>query len=167
MSRTIAPGQLRASWVASISNPAAPTAAELNAGTVISGQMRRDGLDVPLAGNVVDASDVSSKLNKTAPGTVGGDTATLRFRLDRTRTTVDAVKAVLTAPTSTADGAAGYLVVRRIGGSGNTYAATDRVDVYPAQVVSNSDDAISDNDTQSFTVILSITGDVQHEVAVV
>lgn len=167
MVRSIAPGQLRANWVPSISNTAAPTAAEINAGTNLSLQMRRDGLDVPLEGNVVDSSDVSSKLNKTAPGTYGGDTLTLRFRLDRTRTTVDPTKAVLTAPTATTDGAAGYLVVRRIGGSGNTFAATDRVDVYPAQVSSQSDDAISDNDTQSWTAKLAVTGDVQREVAVV
>jgi hypothetical protein len=167
MVRSIAPGQLRAAWVPSISNPAAPTAAELNTGTNLTPQLRRDGFDVPLGGKVVDSSDVSSKLDKTAPGTVGGDVATLKFRLDRTRTTGDAIKAVLTPPSATADGAVGFLVKRAVGGSGNTFAATDRVDVYPAQVASQSDDQISDNDTMSWTATLAITGDPQREVAVV
>lgn len=167
MSRLHPRGNYRAAWVTSISNINAPTAAELNAGTLLSDQLRPDGVSIPLAGNTVDAADVGSALNKLAPSTYGGDKVTLNFALDRTRTTADAKKAVLIPISAAApQGTAGFLAERRIGGSTNTFAATDRVSVFPATVVSAFDKDLGD-EIYMFVVELAITADVAREVAVV
>src|SRR5689334_9599585 len=52
---------------------AAPTAVQINTGTNITKFLKRDGLDLPQTGNVMDTSDASSRQNSTDLGTFGGD----------------------------------------------------------------------------------------------
>jgi hypothetical protein len=167
MTRLHPRGNYRAAWVTSISNINAPTAAELNAGTLLSDQLRPDGVSTPLQGKVTDASDVGSALEKQAASTYGGDKFVLTFDLDRTRTTVDAKKAVLIPISGAAPaGTPGFFCERRIGGSANTFLAADRVSVYPTSVVSTYDKDLGD-EVYMFIVELAVTADVAREVAVV
>lgn len=167
MSRIHPRGNLRVVWMASCSNTAAPTAAEFTAGTVLSGQMLPDGLTTPRAGNTVDVSDVASAFNKTAPSTYGGDAMEMKFREDRTTTTVDPIKAVLIPLSAAApQGTPGFVGIRRYGGSTAAVIATHRVEVWPASVISSESDQIGDN-PYTFTVRFAITGEPQIDVAVV
>src|SRR6266540_689953 len=167
MSRIHPAGNLRVVWMSSVSNTAAPTAAEFAAETVLSGQMLRDGLTTPKAGNMTDASDVASAFNKTVPSTYGGDPMEMKFREDRTTTTVDAIKAVLIPLSAAApQGTAGFVGIRRYGGSTTAVIATHRVEIWPATVASVEPDQIGDN-PYSFTVKFGITSDPSIDVAVV
>jgi hypothetical protein len=160
-------GNLRVVWMASCSNINAPTAAEFTAGTVLSGQMLRDGLTTPKGGNTNDASDVASAFNKTVPSTYGGDPMEMKFREDRTTTTVDAIKAVLIPLSAAAPlGTAGFVGIRRYGGSTAAVIATHRVEVWPGSVISAESDQIGDA-PYSFTIKVAITADPAIDVAVV
>lgn len=167
MTRLNPAGNLRVVWMSSVSNTAAPTAAEFAAGTVLSGQLLRDGLTTPKAGNTNDASDVGSSFNKTVPSTYGGDAMEMKFREDRTTTTVDAIKSVLIPLSAAApQGTAGFVGIRRYGGSTTAVSATHRVEIWPATVISVESDQIGDN-PYTFTTKFAITADPSIDVAVV
>jgi hypothetical protein len=167
MARVHPRGNYRAVWCASIANIAAPTAAEIAAGTLLSDQLRPDAVELPLSGNTVDASDVGSALNKLAPSTYGGDKCVFHFALDRTTTTADAKKAVLVPIGPAApQGTAGFFIERRIGGSTAAIIATHRVSVFPMTVVSAFDKPLGD-EIYMYDVETAITADVAREVAVV
>lgn len=151
-------------WVggpSAIANPAAPTAAEINAMVDITGFLTRDGLDTPLKGNTRDAADVSSLYNATSAGTYGGDPITLVcFR--------DAVYADDDAWTTLVRGFAGYAVVCRFFGAGTgNIAATARVEVWPIEVLSREPMKIAQDENQKFTATCAIPEPPNIDVAVV
>lgn len=167
MARIHPAGNLRVVFATSVANTAAPTAAECNAGTVLSGQLMRDGLTTPRAGNTVDSADVASAFNKTSPSTYGGDAMELKFREDRTTSTVDPIKAVLIPLSAAApQGTAGFMIIRRYGGSTVTFSATNRVEVWPVSIISVESDQIGDN-VYTFTARAAVTAEPQIDVAVV
>lgn len=153
MAEQVASGVLRAWWVASIANIAAPTAAEITAGVDLTPKLRRDGLATPLDGKTADASDISSQYDKTVPSTYGGSPLTLKFKRDPS---ADTIWTTLTPPTPSAAGALGNLVVRRFGGSSVAAATSQKVEVYPAQVVSRTMDNTTADGVQMFTVVLAV-----------
>lgn len=154
-------GLLGVIWAPAVANIAAPTAAEGAAGTKLSAYLVRNGLKTPATGSVIDASDVSSLFNSTAPGTYGGDAAELTCHRGSIKAGTDDV-----AWTTLARGSIGFLIVGRSGfaqptnGLGNpigTLTAADRVEVYPVTVISRAMLDIADNETARFTAMLAIT----------
>lgn len=63
MSVVIMDGRVRVAWVTAIASIAAPTVAELNAGTLIHDYITPDGLDLPITTNRVPVGNVGSTYN--------------------------------------------------------------------------------------------------------
>jgi hypothetical protein len=142
-----ADGNTRVTLVASIANIAAPTVAELGAGTNVSAQLTPDGL----AGFQPDTADVdNSALNSTfTTNTVGRASYSgtgLRFK----KVTSDTVYNLLTYGYET------HIVIRRDIASGTANAASQVVEVYPVVCghVQNTDPA--PNSLHTFFVPMKI-----------
>lgn len=150
MARQGSTGQIRLWYVPTISNKAAPTTSEINAGTDLTPQLVRDGLNTPASGQTMDAADASDAYNTTAPGTYGGDPITATFHRNDTGGS-DTAWSTLTRTT------AGYFVVRRFGGSSTAIASSQKVEVWPITVISREMAPIADNQTQRFTATSAVT----------
>lgn len=150
MARQQSVGILRAWYVPTISNTAAPTTAEVNAGVDLTPNMVRNGLKTPQTAQLVDASDVSSLYNKTSRGTYGGDPVEITcYR--------DSVSGTDNAYTTLVPGTVGYLVVRRFGGSAVAIASTNKVEVWTIEVASRSMADIAENEDMQFTAVCAVT----------
>ncbi|MFE7609247.1 phage tail tube protein [Streptomyces celluloflavus] len=173
MARRSFTGLGRIYWVPTVADPAAPTTAEIEAGTELTSSVKRDGLDIPRSAETIDISDAGSRVNKSAPGTIGGDAVTITAWRD-SDPTLDIAWATLV------DDATGYLVVNRWGnkqdeksglGTGAEAvktvapAAGDRVEVYECTVTSRAMDAIG-TDANSATITLTQGGIPQLDAAV-
>lgn len=148
MARRQFTGEGRLWFVPTIANTSAPTTSEINAGTDLTPFLRRDGLTRPEEGNTIDTADASSRFNKNAPGTYGGDPVELRLYRDSVAGSDTAFNAL---PRDTT----GYIVVRDFGGSSTAIASTNKVQVWQGTVISRSRDPIGDNEAQRFTVRFS------------
>lgn len=111
-------------WVTTIANKAAPTVAELNAGTRLSGFIAKDGLDIPFAQNTVDNADLEDTFDAKGVGTFGADITLTCFRDDTTDTAWNLF----------VYGTNGFLVVRRALAVATAWAAAQKVEVYPSQM---------------------------------
>ncbi|WEB41513.1 hypothetical protein MOV08_21065 [Streptomyces yunnanensis] len=148
MARRSFTGLGRIYWVPTLADPAAPTVAEIKAGTEITTSVKRDGLDIPRSVETIDISDASSRVNKTGPGTMGGDAVTINAWRDSDRT-------LDTAWNTLIEDEVGYLVVNRWGNAQDTRtglgagadkpadaAKGDRIEVYQCTVMSRAMDTI-------------------------
>jgi hypothetical protein len=149
----VAPGVLRASWVPSIANIAAPTVAEINAGVDLTVKLRRDGVSTPLDGKAADNSDISSPYDKTVAATFGGAPISLKLKRDPSAETI---WTTLTPPSGSAAGASGFVVIRRFGGSAVAFASTQKVEVWPVQVLSRAMDNTTADNIQTYTAMLAV-----------
>ena len=124
MADITADGKTRVAWVPTISNIAAPTTTELNAGTLLQSTMTADGL----AGFRPETADVdTSSLDSTFSTMVNGRTSfsgTL-LRLKKQSGT-DTIFTTLVRDT------AGYVVIRRSVAASTAWASSQAVEVYPA-----------------------------------
>lgn len=155
MARRQSTGEIRVWWVTDpLFDPAAPSVALLTGANAVdlTPYMRRDGLNTPQAGTTADAADASSRFNKTAPGTFGGDAATYQGYRDS-----DPTQDV--AWDSLPRDEAGALVVRRFGGSKTAPAAGDVVEIYEGTVISREPAPTGDNEMQRFTATISLEED--------
>lgn len=159
MARFIPDGTLKIRIVAAIASIAAPTAAEVAAGTDATPFLR--SLSTPLEGSIVPIPDVSSKYNKTTSGTYGGQEVTAEFYRD-------SVFANDTLWTLLVRGLATHIVIARRGGTGTGGAivATDRVDVWPVEVVTRNPSDYARNEPTGFTVTFAVPTEPTEDVAV-
>ena len=146
MARRNSIGEIRVWFVTTLSSVTSPTAVQINAGVDLTPFLLRDGLSTPNSGNTIDASDAASRFNKTAPGTRGGDAITLSLQRDNTTDT---------AWTTLVEDTAGYIVVRRFGGSTVTTTPAQKVEVYTGTVINREMSPIGDQ-TQRFTASFSV-----------
>lgn len=146
-------GTIKVSFVPTIADTAAPTVAEITAGTALEGFLSRDGLDTPQDGSTIDLADAGSTYNKTGAGSYGGQPVSLKcFRDDTTDTAWD------TLPRETT----GYLVVARFG----SLAATETVEVWPITVIARAMEAIADNEAPKFTVTCAVHDDPELDAVI-
>ena len=146
MARLIADGEVRIQFVpgeAGIVDLAAPTAAEITAGTDITPEL--GSIDTPLDGESVPAPDLSSSYRKTVAGGVSGEISATMYRDDA----IDA--AWILFPRNTT----GNVVIRRFGGSDVAIAAADDVEVWPVRIISRSPASMGDTAVQAFTVTMA------------
>jgi hypothetical protein len=138
MARKGTTGESRAWFVPTIAAPGTgPTVAEITAGTDITPYLTRDGFDAPQSAQTIDASDASSRRDKSIPGNIEAGTVTLKgYR--------DSVTADDDFYTTLAQDTAGYIVVREFGGSTVAHAAAQKVDIYKGTVQSRSKQAWGD-----------------------
>jgi hypothetical protein len=149
MARYVPDGYTRVSWVTTISNIAAPTAAELNAGTHITPFLTKDGLTVPADQNMVDNASLAETFDAELVGSWGGAIELTGFRDD----TADTLWNLAVYRTN------GYLVVRRGVAVATTFAAAQKVEVYPAQMHNPVPSPTAQNTQQRFTLRLAVTAE--------
>lgn len=116
-------GTIRLAYVATIANQAAPTVAELNAGTLLQSLVTKDGLVTPSETNTVDDAALADTFDGTVPGTFGGPVV-LTFKR---RTAPDAD----TAWNLVVYGTTGFIVVRRQIAQATAWTAAQPIEVYP------------------------------------
>lgn len=157
MAREQSTGVIRIWWLPAVpANKAAPTLAEITAGVDLTPYLRRDGFNSPKSGNTADTSDAASRYNKTAPGTYGGDPIAANFYRDSVGGSDLAWNTLIPPSEVTPNGTAGAWLVRRFGGSSVAAASGQRVEVWPAAVISAEMANIAANEAQYFVATCSI-----------
>lgn len=123
MADVFADGNTRVAFVGAISNIAAPTTAELNAGTLLQSVITSDGLmGFEATTAEVDTTSLASTFNTKTIGR--DDFSGTGLRLKK-QTSTDTVFNLLTRGTS------GYIVVRRGVTETTAWTASQLVEVYP------------------------------------
>ena len=160
MSNLTFDGNVKVSWVSTIASPAAPTAAELTAGTSLESFITPDGLETSFATASVDQSSLGSTFDSEA---AGRRTPTLSVTFKRFTSAGAA-----TAPETTlVYRAAGFLVVRRNKLATTAFASADKVDVYTVECGQATPGNPAPNEVQKATVSMFSTADPNLQVAVV
>ena len=155
MARLIADGEVRITFAPTVTDPAAPTVAQVEtAATDLTPFL--SSLDTPLDGEAVPSSDLSDAFNKTVPGTFGGEMIGELYRDD----TADVAWTLL--PRNTL----GYVVIRRFGGSDVAIVATDVVEVWPVRVITRSPSPLSRGAVQMFNVNMATLDSPSQDVVV-
>ena len=147
MSRYAADGKTLVYWVTTIANKAAPTVAELNAGTRLSGFLTKDGLNINLSPNNVDNADLEDTFDAQDVGTYGGSIELTMFRDDTTDT----------AWNLAVYGTAGYLVVREGPLASTAWAANQKAQVFPARMHEPLTMPPAGNEQRKFKLPMPIT----------
>jgi hypothetical protein len=149
MADVIVDGRVRVSWVPTITTLAAPTAAQLNAGTSLETLMTPDGLVgfEPTTAEV-DNTSLDSTFDTVAPGRAQYSGCALRLKKQGA---ADAVYAALTRD------AAGYVVVRRDIAASTAWTAAQKVEVYPAVLGETRNLAPEKNAVQKYEVPVMVT----------
>jgi hypothetical protein len=160
MARFIPDGVMQVHFVESISDLSAPTLGEIEAGTDATGFVR--SLSTPLEGSLVDISDISSRYNKTASGTYGGQEVSAEFYRDSDQAN-DTMWNLLERGTAT------HIVVARRGGSGDDgeLESGDYVDVWPVEVITRNPADYARNEPTGFTVSFAVPDEPVEDVEIV
>jgi len=150
MPRYIPSGVAKVVFAPSVANRAAPTQAEITAGTTLTvagttaaaGLVEMSGFET--ASSDVETPDVSSRFTAKIPGRTGTSDASATFYDD---------DATLTIRTALAEGTAGVMIIMRKGGT--TGFPTE---CYPCTVnVLNSSQVTSANEPSKFMVTFSLS----------
>lgn len=147
MPRYVHDGKTRVYWVPSISNIAAPTTAELNAGTSLAAFLKKDGLNISFTQNMVDNADLEDTFDAQGVGTYGGTMELTLFRDDTTETAWNLF----------VYGTSGYIVVRRGVAFGTAWTASQKAEVYPAQMHQPTPNPTTANEQVTFKAMVAIT----------
>jgi hypothetical protein len=118
-------GNVKATFVLTIANVSAPTAAELNAGVDLQEYITKDGLGIAPEQAAVDNTALASRDETEDAGTV-------KYSIELTVKRKDEAAEDIGWNTLT-DRTLGYLVVRRNLPHETAYAAGQRVEVYPVR----------------------------------
>lgn len=150
MTRYANDGMLTVWHVPSIANKAAPTAAEINAGTRLSTHMTKDGIRVPSNQNMVDDAGAEDVFDAQVVGSWGGPISFTAKRNNASAGT-DTVWNLITYSL------AGYNVVRRGVTSATAVATSQVVEVYPVQYHHPVMQDPATNEQARFTVTAAVT----------
>lgn len=143
-----ADGKVKVGWVTTLSSTTSPTAVQITAGVDLENNITPDGLNLTSSQAKTDTTSLASTFNTYEPGRTDFD-AELTLALDDSSTTVyDALKT---------PGTAGYLVVRYGVAATTDWAASQKVDVYPAKLGRAMKNTVAANELQTYTVPLFIT----------
>lgn len=143
---------VKVSFVPTITSIAAPTVAELEAGTSLEGRLLPDGLARPSDTARVDNSKMNSDFNTSIAGRRTFDGLMVKYvRGPSSDTEAQAVETVLVYR------AEGYLVVRSNIASSTAWAASQKVEVYPVQVLNPNPDNPGPDTLQAVEVQFAMT----------
>jgi hypothetical protein len=147
MARFMRKGTTRVYFVPTIVNLTAPTVAEINAGTELTGQIAEvNGFS--FANNPIDTPDMGTAFVSKIPGEDSVDTSSFRFYEDKTS---NPIRTVL------AKGTIGYIVFFPSGTVGANPAIADKAEVWPVTVASNARAYSAGNEAAAYMVVLSNT----------
>lgn len=155
MADLISDGMIRVYHVPTIANIAAPTVAELNAGTRLDTIMTPDGWGIEASTAEVDNSSLSSTYDTRSAGRRGFSGSITVKR----QTGTDAAFSTL------AYQATGYLVKRDNASAGDAWAIGDKVEVYPVQYGERNRQS-GPNTVQRYTVPVMVTSDANTNATV-
>lgn len=150
MADIIADGRTRAAWVTTISNIAAPTVAELNAGILLQSTLTPKGLQgLQPSTAKIDASSLASRITLQRNGRAGISDSMLEFKKqDATDTIYDTLLF----------GTAGYLVVRTSILETTAWTIAQKVRVYPMECGEVIHVDIDENTLERYQIPLTLTG---------
>lgn len=148
MARYAHEGKTRVSWVPTISNKAAPTVAELNAGTLLSPFTTKDGVNPGLSPNMVDSATIEDTFDAQGVGSYGASMSLTMYRDD----TAD------TAYNLCVYGTNGFVVIRRGVAAATAWTIGQKVEVYPAQMHEPLPVQTAANEQNKFSEQFAITG---------
>jgi hypothetical protein len=140
-------GKIRVQWVTTLSSITAPTAAQLNAGTNLSSFITKDGLTVPADQNNVDVAVLSDTFDAQVVGSFGGAIEITGVRDD----TADTFWNLCVY------GTVGWIVIRRGVSAASTFAATQKVEVYPVVMHQPVPAETAGNTMGMFTIQFPVT----------
>ena len=156
MSDIISDGYTRVSWVSSISNTAAPTATELNAGVALESYITADGYENGVTTAKVDTTALNSTQNTAAAGR-REDTVKLTMKQQGKGN----------APWSTfASNPSGYLVRRSGVAASTAWASSQKVTVIPCQAGFREEFSPAANMVEKLAVEFIVNGAVVDTAAV-
>lgn len=147
MSDIVIDGKVRVAYVPTIANIAAPTTAELNAGTLLTSKLIPTGVQgFESTQAEVDSTSLDSTFDTKLPGRVGFSGTALTFKKDDG---TDTIFNLLSVPSTL-----GFIVIRMNGVlSGTAWAASQLVRVYPGQTGTHSPTGIGEaNSMERYTV---------------
>lgn len=149
MADIIADAKTRAAWVTTISNIAAPTVAQLNAGILLQSTLTPAGLQgLQPETAKIDASSLASRITLQRNGRAGIDGAMLEFKKqDGTDTIYDTLLF----------GTAGFLVVRTSIDESTAWTAGQKVRVYPMECGEVIHVDIEENTLERYQIPLTLT----------
>lgn len=131
MADIIVDGMTRVAFVPTISNIAAPTTTELNAGTLLTSTLIPAGLEgFENSTAEVDNTSLASTFDTKLPGRQSFSGTGLVLKK---QSGTDTVFNALTTPST-----AGYIVIRDGVSQATAWAASDKVEVYPITTASHS-----------------------------
>lgn len=155
-------GNIRVSWIpgaGGITNKAAPTVAELNAGLLLTSLMTGDGLAgwAPVTANV-GSRKLDSTFNSNDVGTISIEDSTLRFFKQVTGDTIYTTLVKL---------AVGFVVIRRVLPSGTAWASSQLLmGVYPGKCAQRSWVSMEENTMDRWEVQIKITAEPAFDAVV-
>lgn len=154
-------GNVRITWVLTISNTAAPTATELNAGTTVpaDGYITGDGYSPSGEQAAITDERVGTTQTFEQPGRKT-KSLTLTYVHNPASPTNNALALALT------EGTAGYIVTRFGLPRGTAYAATQKVQVWPVTCGEPMPNYNGANSVQTITQRMFVTNDVKNPATV-
>ena len=156
MADIISDGMTRVSWVSTISNAAAPTTSELNAGVALESFITPDGLGITTSTDGVDNSALSSTQSTQVAGR----------RSDELEVTFKQQGQAAVPWTTFASRPNGYVVVRRGVAAATAWTASQKVQVFPAQAGDRQMVSPAPNEVEKCSVTDFVTAAVQDAATV-
>lgn len=149
MTAVIIDGRVRVTWCTAISNTAAPTTTELNAGTALETFITPDGLDIGMDTGSVDTSNLASTFTTMRAGRRKPDIK-ITFHHD---SPTDTPYTLVPYRSN------GFIVVRRGVDRTTAWASSDKVEVYPVETGEAQQKKPAVDDTWDFTSPMFVTAD--------
>jgi hypothetical protein len=147
MARLVYEGRTNVYWVTTIASIAAPTVAEITAGVALTNFVAKDGVAVNTSTNNVDSATIAETFDSQIVGSWGGSVELTLFRDD----------AADTAWTTCVYGTNGYIVIDRFRAAGVLPAATEKVEVWPAEMHQPVPQNSAANTQQRFVEMFAVT----------
>lgn len=149
MARYANDGMIRVTFAPTVANKAAPTTAELNAGTLLTNFITKDGLTVPTNQNFVDNSALDETFDSQVVGSFGGPISMTMKR--------DGTPANDTAWNLITYGLTGFVVVRRGVESATAWTAAQKAEVYPVMWHEPVPNQTATNEQGTFSAQAAVT----------
>lgn len=146
MADLLGDGNVKVTYVVTLSSITAPTATQLNAGVDIQTVLTKEGLDISPEQSPVDNTNLSSTSETERAGTTK---YTINLTVKRQIASVDDIGYNVLV-----EGQDGFLVVRRNLTHSTAYAAAQSVEVYPVQCGVQKDQPPKLNEPQTFMIQL-------------
>lgn len=143
-------------FVTTIANKSAPTVAEINAGTALGGFIAKDGVATNFTTNKVDSAVITENFNSQLAGSTGSDLELTMFRDD----TAD------TAWNLWVHGTNGFIVIRRGVLSTVAVATGQKVEVFPAQMLTPVVDNSAQDTQVRFVAGVAVTSEPDQKATV-